>query len=53
MGERQEQQQSTIRFHGDVRHGVDAGIGDEHEIGMRQFNALRGASGSRRIYDGG
>ena len=53
MCQRKEQQQTTVRLHRDIRHGVDAGIGDEHEIGVGELNAFRRAGGTGGVHDGG
>ena len=52
MGQRQEQQQSTIWLHGDVRHGIDTGIGDEHEVRVGELDAFGRSRGAGSIYDG-
>ena len=53
MCQRKEQQQTTVRLHRDIRHGVDAGIGDEHEIGVGELNAFRRTGGTGGVHDGG
>ncbi len=53
MRQGQEQQQTSVRLHGDVGHGGDAGVGDEDEVGVGQFDALRRAGRPGCVHDGG
>ena len=53
MRQRKKQQQTTVRLHRDIGHGVDARIGDEHEIRMGELNAFWRSCGAGGVHDGG